>query len=250
MNTPPDLAHTDVSGRRLAVRHREGHAPTLLFLPGYASDMDGGKATAIDDYAARNGIACLRFDYSGTGLSDGDFADGTLATWREEMLHMIDHVAATGPIIVIGSSMGGWLALHAASERPERIAGLLGIAAAPDFTDWGFSEEQKATIRETGKLEEPNPYGPEPYVTHRGFWEAGEQLKLLGATIAFEGPARFVHGDEDADVPWGIAARAMAQLAGTDVQLKLIKHGGHRLSEPHEIAAILKSLDELVSLCP
>ena len=250
MNTPPDLAHTDVAGRRLAVRHRTGHAPTLLFLPGYASDMDGGKAVAIDDYAARHSTGCLRFDYSGTGLSDGDFADGTLATWREEMLHMIDHVAATGPIIVIGSSMGGWLALHAAVARPDRIAGLLGIAAAPDFTDWGFSEEQKATIRETGKLEEPNPYGPEPYVTHRGFFEAGEQLKLLGSTIGYDGPARFVHGDEDADVPWRIAARAMAQLASSDVQLKLIKHGGHRLSEPHEIEAILASLDELVNAVP
>lgn len=250
MTTPPDVSHTTIDGRRLAMRVREGHAPTILFLPGYASDMDGGKAVAIDDFAARRGLACLRFDYSGTGLSDGAFADGTLETWRAEMLHMIDRVAAPGPVVVVGSSMGGWLALHAAIARPDRVAALLGIAAAPDFTDWGFTDEQKATIRETGKLEEPNPYGPKPYVTHRGFFEAGEALTLLDGPIAFAGPARFVHGDEDGDVPWQVATRAMARLASDDVQLRLIKHGGHRLSEPREIAAILDTLAELVDAVP
>ncbi|WP_265569722.1 alpha/beta fold hydrolase [Sphingomicrobium nitratireducens] len=247
MTTPSDARFHDLAdGRRLAFRLREGHAPTLLFLPGYASDMDGGKATALDDWCARNSLACLRFDYSGTGLSDGEFADGTLARWHDEVLAMIDEVAPPGPILLAGSSMGGWLALHAAIARPDRVKALLGIAAAPDFTDWGFTPEQKATILSTGKLEEPNPYGPEPYVTHKGFFEAGEAMKLLGDAIPFEGPVRFVHGAADADVPYRIAIAAMERLATSDVQLRLIKKAGHRLSEPHEIDAILSEASALL----
>ncbi|WP_265528434.1 alpha/beta fold hydrolase [Sphingomicrobium marinum] len=243
--TSPPLSHFLLDDRRLACRIREGTGPTMLFLPGYASDMDGGKATAIDALAAERGLPCIRFDYSGTGLSDGAFADGTLSRWLDEALAILD-AKAQGPVIPIGSSMGGWLALLIALRRPDRVAGVMGIAAAPDFTDWGFTQAQKDTIRADGKLEEPNPYGPEPYVTHKGFWESGEQLRLLDGDIDFSGPARFVHGDKDQDVPVSIALKAMRQLKGTDIQLKLIKHGGHRLSEPHEIAAILTELVALV----
>ena len=240
-----DLTYRDVDGRRLACRIRPGDGPALLFLPGYASDMDGGKATAIDAYAAEKGLACIRFDYSGTGLSDGDFADGTLKRWLDETLAMID--AHDGPVIPVGSSMGGWLALLAARSRPEKIPALIGIAAAPDFTDWGFTEAQARTIREEGRLVEDNPYGPEPFVTHKGFWEAGQQLLLLDEPIAFTGPARFIHGDKDQDVPVSVALRAMRLLTSRDVQLKLIKDGGHRLSEPHEIAAIIAETDSLLT---
>ncbi|NNC48850.1 MAG: alpha/beta hydrolase [Sphingomonas sp.] len=239
------LSHFLIDDRRLACRIREGEGPTLLFLPGYASDMDGGKATAIDALAAEKGLPCIRFDYSGTGLSDGAFADGTLARWLDEALAILD-AKAQGPVIPIGSSMGGWLALLIALRRPDRVTALLGVAAAPDFTDWGFTDAQKDTIRAEGKLEEPNPYGPEPYVTHKDFWESGEQLKLLDGAIGFTGPVRFVHGDKDQDVPVSVALKAMRQLQGNDIQLKLIKHGGHRLSEPPEIAAILTELAALV----
>ena len=134
----PELQHFDVRGRRIAYRLRGGGSPTLVFLPGYASDMEGAKALALDSFAERRRLAMLRFDYSGTGSSGGAFADGTLDLWLEESLAAIDQLTQ-GPLILIGSSMGGWIALHAALLRPERVKALVGIAAAADFTDWGFS---------------------------------------------------------------------------------------------------------------
>ncbi|MBB3764643.1 alpha/beta fold hydrolase [Sphingomicrobium lutaoense] len=243
--TDLDLSYHEIEGRRLACRIRSGKAPTLLFLPGYASDMDGGKATAIDAFAAEQGLGCIRFDYSGTGLSDGDFAEGTLARWLDEMLSLIDR--SEGPLILIGSSMGGWLALHGAIRRLDRVQAVLGIAAAPDFTEWGFTADQKAAIEKDGKWEEASPYDGEPFVTHRGFWQSGQDLRLLEEPIGYRGPVRFVHGDRDEDVPVSVALRAMRQLTSEDVQLKLIKGGGHRLSEPRQIAAILTELHELVN---
>src|SRR5258708_2152531 len=133
--TQPDLAFLDVDGRRIAYRLRDGSSPTLVFLPGYASDMVGTKALALDAFAAGSGVVMLRLDYSGTGSSGGKFEDGTLALWLEEALAAIDRLTQ-GPLVLIGSSMGGWLALHLALLRPERLAALVGIAAAPDFTDW------------------------------------------------------------------------------------------------------------------
>jgi len=224
--------------RRIAYRLREGDGPTLLFLPGYASDMDGAKAQAIDAFAGERGVGCVRFDYSGTGLSDGDFADGTLAQWLDQGLAVADKLAP-GPIIPVGSSMGGWLALHIALARPKRVVGLVGIAAAPDFTQWGFSEGQKQQIVRGGLLEEENAYGPEPSRMYREFWESGQEMRLLEQPIALDCPVRLVHGEEDPEVPLDIAFRLMRQLRSADVQLNIIKGGGHRLSEPHEIASIL-----------
>jgi pimeloyl-ACP methyl ester carboxylesterase len=154
--TDTELRHADFSGNRLAYRYREGGSPTILFLPGYASDMEGTKAVALDAFAQARGVAMLRFDYSGTGASGGDFEDGTLGGWLEEALHMLDTLV-DGPAVLVGSSMGGWLALLMAKHRPERIAALVGIAAAPDFTDWGYSEADKQVLSEAGRLEQPNP---------------------------------------------------------------------------------------------
>ena len=170
------LAYFDPGdSRRIAYRYREpeGASPTVLFLPGYASDMEGAKAESIDAFCATRGLGCLRMDYSGTGSSAGDFADGTLTRWLEEVLAAID-MLTDGPLIVAGSSMGGWLAIHAALRRKDRVHALLGIAAAPDFTDWGFSVEEKETLNLDGKLERPNPYGTEPSVTYLGFAASGE----------------------------------------------------------------------------
>jgi pimeloyl-ACP methyl ester carboxylesterase len=244
-----ELRQLDLAGRRIAYRLRPGDEPTLVFLPGYASDMEGAKALALDAFAERRGLAMLRLDYSGTGSSAGRFEDGTLALWLEEALAAVDRLIE-GPLVVAGSSMGGWIALHLALLRPERVRALVGIAAAPDFTEWGFSEEQKAKLLSDGRLEEPNPYGPEPFVTTRGFWESGQQLLLLERQIAIDCPIRLVHGERDREVPLDIAFRTMRALRSADVQLNVIKGGGHRLSEPHEIEAILSAVAGLLEPAP
>jgi pimeloyl-ACP methyl ester carboxylesterase len=225
----PDIAYIDVAGRSIAYRFRPGASPTILFLPGYASDMEGAKAIALDGFAERRGHAMLRLDYSGTGSSPGEFADGTLALWLEEALAALDRLTQ-GPLIVVGSSMGGWIALHLALLRPERVRALVGIAVAPDFTDWGFTDGDNAEAKGLS----------------RGFWESGQQLLLLDSEIAIDCPVRLIHGQEDSDVPSDIALRTMARLRSADVQLSLIKGGGHRLSEPREIESILRTVGGLL----
>jgi pimeloyl-ACP methyl ester carboxylesterase len=239
------LSHLETSGPRIAYRLRSGASPTLLFLPGYASDMEGAKALALDGFAEARGLAMLRFDYSGTGSSGGRFEDGTLALWLEEALAALDRLTE-GPVILVGSSMGGWIALHLALLRPERIRALVGIAAAPDFTDWGFSPEQKSALQRDGRIEEPNPYGREPSVFTRGFWDSGQKLRLLGREIGIDCPVRLLHGEKDQEVPLDVAFRLMRALRSSDVQLNVLKGGGHRLSEPHEIRAILGAVEALV----
>ncbi len=246
----PALAVLEAEDRRIAIRHRAADAarPTVLFLPGYASNMAGQKAVAIDQFCARSGLGCLRIDYSGTGESAGEFADGTLARWLDEVLAAIDGSVPERRLILAGSSMGGWIALHAALRRPERVAALLGIAGAPDFTHWGYSPEDKAVILRDGVLRQPNPYGTEPSLTHRAFWESGETMRLLDASIDLAIPVRLVHGYQDEAVPVAVPLQLVEQLRSSDVQLRLIKGSGHRLSEPQEIHAILVELAGLVEL--
>jgi pimeloyl-ACP methyl ester carboxylesterase len=240
------LTHFDRGdGLKLACRLRPGRSPTLLFLPGYASDMDGAKALALDAFAAERGLGLLRFDYSGTGSSEGRFEDGTLEGWLGEALLLADSLTQ-GPLIPVGSSMGGWIALHLALRRPERVRALVGIAAAPDFTDWGYTAEEKARLQSRGRLEQPNRHGPEPFVTTGAFWQSGEGLRLLDGEIAIDCPVRLIHGETDSEVPLDVAFRTMRALRSADVQLLTIKGGGHRLSEPHEIAAILGTVAGLL----
>ena len=232
-------------GRRLAYRHRPGRGPTLLFLPGYMSDMEGGKATALDQWAEREGRAMLRFDYGGCGLSEGDFEAQSLTDWLGDVMAALE-AAGDAPAVLVGSSMGGWLMLLAALEAPERVAGLVGIAAAPDFTSWGFSDEGKRTIREQGRLELPSPYGEQPYVTTRTFWESGERHLLLGGEIAIDCPVRLLHGQADADVPWQTSLTLAGRLRSSDVQTVLIKDGDHRLSRPQDLALLLATVNGLM----
>ena len=229
--------------RRLAFRRRRGRGPTVVFLPGYMSDMEGGKATALDCWAESEGRAMLRFDYAGCGLSEGAFETQTLAGWRDDALAMIDSVE--GPIVLVGSSMGGWLMLLAALARPERVAALVGIAAAPDFTDWGFDEARKRILREDGRLEEPSPYGEAPNVTTRAFWESGEALKVLEGAIGIGCPVRLLHGLEDRDVPWQVSLRITERLESPDARLTLVKGGDHRLSRPADIALLIETVEHL-----
>jgi pimeloyl-ACP methyl ester carboxylesterase len=244
-----ELRHFELAARRIAFRYRAGTAPTLVFLPGYASDMEGTKAVALDHFAERRRLAMLRFDYSGTGSSAGKFEDGTLALWLEEALAAVDQLTR-GPLMLIGSSMGGWLALHVTLRRPERVQALIGIAAAPDFTQWGFTGEQKATLTADGRLVEPNPYGPEPSIVTRSFWESGQQLLLLSRVIPIDCPVRLIHGERDEEVPLDIAFRTLGALRSADVQLNVLKGGGHRLSQPHEIDAILRTVANLLEPAP
>lgn len=248
----PDISYLDPGdGRRVAIKYRapgSPELPTIVFLPGYASDMDGQKALAVDLFCAARGLGCLRMDYSGTGSSAGDFAEGTLARWLDEVLAAVDLGAPEGKLILVGSSMGGWLALHAALVRKDRVAAILGIAAAPDFTDWGYTAEEREIILRDGKVERANPYGPEPSVIHRGFFESGLAMRLLWLPIDVTVPIRLVCGEKDEDVPIGVSLKLVEQLRSSDVQMKLIKNGGHRLSEPHEIHAILVELQGLVEL--
>ena len=224
-----ELRHAEVAGRRIAYRLREGGGPALMFLPGYASDMEGTKALAIDAFAEQRGLAMLRLDYSGTGSSGGNFHEGTLALWIEEALGLLDELTE-GPVIIIGSSMGGWIALHLALLRPERVQALVGIAAAPDFTEWGFADGDAAVAQGLA----------------RSFWESGQRLLLLDKPIAIGCPVRLLHGEQDPDVPLDVAFRLMRALRSSDVQLNVLKGGGHRLSEPNEIRAILATLDALL----
>lgn len=227
------VRNLEVEGRSIAYRLRGGKSPTLMFLPGYASDMEGAKALALDGFAQTRGQAMLRLDYSGTGSSGGRFEDGRLDRWLDEALAAVDRLIE-GPVIVIGSSMGGWIALHLALARPDRVRALIGIAAAPDFTDWGFADSAAA----------------EAAGIARGFWKSGQRLRLLSGEIAIDCPVRLVHGEHDRDVPVDVAMRTLAALRSADVQLKIIKGGGHRLSEPHEIDAILRTVAELLEPNP
>lgn len=233
--------HTMPDGRRIAFRLQGGAGPAIVFLPGYMSDMAGGKATAVFDWARRTGRACLLLDYSGCGESDGDFADGTLSRWREEVLALIE-AKISGRVILAGSSMGGWLMLLVGEALGKRLAGVVGIAAAPDFSDWGFDDAQKAELRKGRTIREENPYGPEPTPTHGRFWQDAETLRVLDHAIAIDCPVRLLHGQRDPDVPWDVSLRTAEALRSDDVQVVLIKDGDHRLSREQDIALLLQTI--------
>ncbi|WP_136163672.1 alpha/beta hydrolase [Sphingomonas flavalba] len=228
-------------GVRIAFAGRAGGGPTIVFLPGYLSDMTGGKAMALDGWAAANGRAMLRFDYSGVGASEGDFETATLTHWRDDALFAIDSLTS-GPLLLVGSSMGGWLMLLAALARPERVAGLVGIAAAPDFTDWGYTQEQKMEILSRGRVEEASAYSDTPTVTTRAFWQSGEAHRLLQGEIAIDCPVRLLHGQADPDVPWHHSLHLAERLRSADVQTLLVKRGDHRLSRESDIALLLATV--------
>ncbi|WP_174286937.1 alpha/beta fold hydrolase [Sphingomonas bacterium] len=229
----------------LAYHQTEGAGPTIVFLPGYASDMRGAKALALEGWAKAAGRAFLRFDYVGCGASDGDLAAQTLADWRDDVLAMLDGPAA-GPVVLVGSSMGGWLMLLAARARAEQVVGLVGIAAAPDFTDWGFSTEEKMLLLTQGRLLRANPYGPEPTLYTRAFWASGEANRLMFGDIAIDCPVRLIQGMADRDVPYQRAIRLAELIRSADVQLTLVKDGDHRLSRDADIARMIVAVEDLV----
>ena len=231
-------------GVRLAYRYLPGRGPTLVFLPGYKSDMQGGKAQALAAWAADQGLGLLRMDYSGCGESDGAFEDGTLDIWRDDVLAVIA-AAKIGPIILIGSSMGGWLMLLVAEKLGDQVAAMVGIAAAPDFTDWDFDAADRATIAANGRIERPSDYGYDPMVITRGFWQSGQANLKLAGEVAIDCPVRLIHGQCDPDVPWETSFKLADALRSSDVQTILLKDGDHRLSRDQDIALLIDVVGKL-----
>jgi pimeloyl-ACP methyl ester carboxylesterase len=240
---------TRADGVRLAYNYIAGSraktAPTIVFLPGYMSDMMGSKALALEAWAIQQGHAMLRLDYFGCGESDGDFADATLTMWRDDVIAMIELIVR-GPVILIGSSMGGWLMLMIALKLGGDMHGMIGIAAAPDFTEWGYSDEQRTAIYRDGMVYEDNPYGPDPTPTYRALFESGRANLMLDSPIPITCPVRLLHGQNDTDVPWQISVKLADALASNDVIVALIKDGDHRLSGAKEIALLLATVDALM----
>jgi len=245
--------HTMPDQRKIAFRYTTGKGPTAVFLPGYMSDMAGSKATSLFERAEQEGQACLLLDYTGCGESSGDFADGTLSRWRDEVLALID-TYVEGPILLIGSSMGGWLMLLVAEELRDNaknpLAGIIGIAPAPDFTTWGYSEDQRAAMAAGQIIYEDNPYGPEPTPTHPGFFADGEDCLMLAAPIALNCPVRLLHGRQDNDVPWEISVALANALDTDDIQVTLIWDGDHRLSRPQDIALLHRTISAFYESLP
>jgi pimeloyl-ACP methyl ester carboxylesterase len=237
------MHHTLYDGRRIAFRFTPGAGPCLVFLPGYMSDMSGSKATALFAEAQDKGRACLLLDYSGCGQSAGDFADGMLSRWRDEVLALIASYTS-GPVLLVGSSMGGWLMLLVAERLRGNVAGLIGIAAAPDFTHWAPTEATRAKLAAGETVYEPNPYGPEPTPTYAAFFADAECHLRLEGMIDLTCPVRLLHGKCDSDVPWGISVRLKSALRSDDVQVTLIEDGDHRLSRPSDIAALMAVVAE------
>ncbi|MCK8456536.1 MULTISPECIES: alpha/beta fold hydrolase [Sphingomonas] len=231
---------------RLAYHHTPGTGPTIVFLSGYASDMTGTKAVTLEAWAKSEGRAFLRFDYGGCGQSEGAFEDQTLVDWRDDVLAMIDALVDEAAILV-GSSLGGWLMLLAAKMRPDLVKGLVGIAPAPDFTDWGFTTDEKMALLSNGRIERKNPYGPEPTVYTSAFWSSGEANRLMFGEIAFDGPVRLVQGQRDPDVPWQRTARLAELLRSADVQTWLVKDGDHRLSRDSDISLIIRAVEDVIA---
>lgn len=241
-----DLDYLDLrDGRRIAYRLTEGEGPLLVFLPGYLSDMEGGKATALFGWAIRNNRACLLLDYSGCGRSSGDFGEGTLTRWRDEVVALVEAIDPER-VVLVGSSMGGWLMLLVAAALGARCAGMIGIAAAPDFTEWGFSAEQKRALEQGETIHEENDYGYPPTLTHSGFWRDGQANRLLDDAIPLLCPAILLHGQRDKEVPWEISLRLADRLGSDDVQVLLVKHADHRMSRDEDVARLLQTVEDFL----
>jgi pimeloyl-ACP methyl ester carboxylesterase len=236
------------AGGNLAWIRAAGRTPTVVFLPGYRSDMAGEKATMLAAFCAARGQAMLRFDYSGHGASDGSFEDGTIGIWAADALAAIDALTE-GPLVLVGSSMGGWIALLTALARPARLAGLVGIAAAPDFTEtlmWAaMAPPERAALLRDGVLRVPSQYG-EPYAITRALIEDGRTHLLLTGPIEIDCPVRLLHGQRDPDVPWDTALRIAELVTGEDVRITVIKDGDHRLSRKQDLALLRDTLAALL----
>jgi pimeloyl-ACP methyl ester carboxylesterase len=251
-----EVQFIEVGDRRIAVRHRAGGEPGGVWLGGYRSDMLGTKASELDAWAQRTGRAFTRHDYSGHGESGGDFADGTISRWLEESLAVF-RAFTSGRQILVGSSMGGWIALRMVQELRKadeggRVAGLLLIAPAPDFTSElvapQMTKKQRKEMAEKGWFGEPSQYSDDPYVYTRALFEDGEKNRVLTGIIDTHCPVHILQGMQDPDVPYAHALRLVEHLPSDDVTLSLVRDGDHRLSRPRDIDMLLRAAEELARL--
>lgn len=235
---------TTKQGRKLAYSKIDGQGPGVVFLGGFSSDMTGTKAVYLEDWAKENGRAFLRFDYSGHGESSEDFVDGCIGDWAEDAEQAIRELT-DGPQILVGSSMGGWMSCLMAKRIPERIAGIVGIAAAPDFTEdsmWAWMDQkQKKELAEKGVVYIPNDYD-EPYPITQRLIEDGRNQLVLREPLEFPFPVRLLHGTEDADVSTDVALRLLDHATGDDIRLTLVKGADHRFSDPRCLRLIHKAV--------
>lgn len=242
--------YLDANGRRIAWNRIEGQGPCVVFLGGFRSDMQGTKALALEAWAREGGRAFLRFDYSGHGESSGDFLDGAIGDWAADAEAAIRSLA-TGPVVLVGSSMGGWISLLMAQRLGSRVVGLVTIAAAPDFTEdsmWaGFTDAQRAELAETGRVALPSDYSDEPYIITRRLIEDGRRNLVLRTPLELPFPVRFLQGTADVDVPVPVALRLLDHATGPDLRLTLVKDADHRFSTPDSLALILRSVEDVLA---
>jgi pimeloyl-ACP methyl ester carboxylesterase len=233
-------------GRRLAVQRQEGQGPHVVFLGGFRSDMTGTKAAWLHDWAREQGRAFLRFDYSGHGQSEGAFEDGTISRWRQDAEAVLD--LAPGPVVLVGSSMGGWISLLLARDLPHRVAGLVTIAAAPDFTEDAYWAAATGALRERlmrdGVIHVPSDYGA-PYPITRRLIEDGRDNLVLRTPLTLPMPIRMLQGTADREVPVATAIRLLDHVAGDDVRLTLVKDADHRFSSPRCLKLIARAIEEV-----
>lgn len=247
MGTPQFV---DVGGMRIAYHHHAGEGVGVMFLGGFKSDMQGGKATMLDAFCRERHIPFTRMDYGGHGQSEGRFEDGTIGEWLSHALAVFDHTMK-GRTVLVGSSMGGWMMLLIALARPEKVAGLVGIASAPDFTEnliWNaFSPEQKREMEEHGRVMIPNCMpGEEDYPITRRLIEEGRRHLLLGGPLDIRCPVHLLHGMRDQDVPWQLSVELAERIAHNEVIVTLVKNGDHRLSTLEDLALIRKYTAEML----
>jgi len=247
MSTTPSYLPT-TNNLNLAYYQNAGKSPGIIFCGGFMSDMTGAKAMALETFCQAQGQAFVRFDYQGHGQSEGEIAAGTIGQWLTDTLAVIDQLTQ-GPQILIGSSMGGWLATLAALARPERIKGLITIAAAPDFTEELIWQQlplaEQTTLLTTGVLHVPHTYGATPYIFSWQLIEEARQYLLLSEPIALDIPVRLFHGMQDPDVPWQFSLRLAENLVSKDVRIGLIKDGDHSLSRPQDLELLCQAVREL-----
>ncbi|SFD54712.1 alpha/beta hydrolase [Roseivivax sediminis] len=234
------------SGRRLAYVKSDGDGPCIVFLPGYKSDMEGTKAVHLEAWAQARGRAFLRFDYSGHGASAGRFEDGAIGDWAADAQAVIE-AATGGPVVLVGSSMGGWIGCLL-TQRLTRVAGFVGIAAAPDFTEdsfWaGFSDEERGKVMEDGALSLPSDYG-EPYIVTRRLIEDGRENLVMRAALPMPFPVRLLQGTKDEAVAGDVPLRLLDHIDGDDVRLTLVKDADHRFSTPACLSLVEQAITEV-----